>query len=53
MGYVLPPGSSKKHSSYERTGPSKRRRTPREISVKLPEPVRIPPPSQSERSPKP
>jgi hypothetical protein len=51
MGYVLPRGSSKKRTNY--AGKPRKRRTDSEISVKLPEPVRIPPRIEIERSPKP
>jgi hypothetical protein len=51
MPYVLPKGSSKRLTNYE--GKPKKLRTDGEISVKLPEPVRIPPSSPAERSPKP
>jgi hypothetical protein len=51
MGYVLPKGSSKRLTNY--TGKPKKRRIGGEISVKLPEPVRIPPRTDIERSPKP
>ena len=51
MPYVLPKGSSKKLTNY--AGKPRKRRTDSEISVKLPEPVRIPPRTDSERSPKP
>ena len=50
MPYVLPKGSSKKLTNY--AGKLKKRHTDSEISVKLPEPVRIPP-RTDERSPKP
>jgi hypothetical protein len=51
MGYVLPKGSSKTHTSYKTGGPRKRRLAG-EISVKLPEPVRIPPPADAEKAPR-
>jgi hypothetical protein len=51
MGYVLPKGSSKTHTAYKADGQRKRRPSA-EISVKLPEPVRIPPPADAERAPK-
>jgi hypothetical protein len=51
MGYVLPKGSSKKLTNY--AGKPGKHRTDGEISVKLPEPVRIPPRTETERSPKP
>jgi hypothetical protein len=51
MGYVLPKGSSKKLTSY--AGKPKKRRRDAEISVKLPEPVRIPPRTDTEGTSKP
>lgn len=51
MPYVLPKGSSKKLTNY--AGKPKKRHTDSEISVKLPEPVRIPPRTEMERPPKP
>lgn len=51
MPYVLPKGTSKKLTNY--AGKPKKRRGDGEISVKLPEPVRIPPRTEIERSPKP
>ena len=51
MGYVLPKGSSKNLTSY-RTSDGTARPRPRSVpSVKLPEPVRIPPPQAPEKSP--
>lgn len=51
MPYVLPKGSSKKLTNY--AGKPKKRHSDSEISVKLPEPVRIPPRTEMERPPKP
>jgi hypothetical protein len=51
MGYVLPKGSSKKLTSY--ADQPKKRRKDAGITVKLPEPVRIPPRVEIERVPKP
>lgn len=49
MGYVLPKGSSKNQTSYQTTDGVKKRRPRKELSVKLPEPVRIPPPQLPEK----
>ena len=51
MGYVLPKGSSKDLTAYRTTDGLKKRRPRNATSVKLPEPVRIPPPQAPEKSP--
>ena len=51
MGYVLPKGSSKDLTSYRTIDAMKKRRPRSALSVKLPEPVRIPPPQAPEKSP--
>jgi hypothetical protein len=51
MGYVLPKGSSKNQTSYRTTDGSKKRRSRTPVGVKLPEPVRIPPPQAPEKLP--
>ena len=49
MGYVLPKGSSKVGTSYATTGRFKKKTSSDRTPVKLPEPVRIPPPISSEK----
>lgn len=53
MGYVLPKGTSKTQTSYQNGSPRRRRSgagsSDKSLSVKLPEPVRIPPPAGAER----
>jgi len=51
MGYVLPKGSSKYMTSYRTSDGTMKRRPRTAQSVKLPEPVRIPPPQAPVKSP--